>query len=72
SDRLQSRHLAFTHDSLAHALAVRRPSVTLALQVLEGRGLVRAQRKAIEIVDPAALADIVKGFYARPALAAPA
>ena len=66
SDRLRSRHLAFTHDMLAQALAVRRPSVTLALQVLEGRGLIRAQRRAIELVDREALCTLVKGFYSPP------
>lgn len=59
-DRLGSRQLAITHDALAEALGVRRPSVSMALQALEGRRLIRATRRAIVVLDPEGLADMVQ------------
>jgi CheY-like chemotaxis protein len=63
-DRLRSPRLALTHESLSSALGVRRASVTVALQVLEGEGLVRATRKSVEILDRARLVRSVEGMYA--------
>ncbi|MPZ30896.1 MAG: helix-turn-helix domain-containing protein [Rhodospirillales bacterium] len=54
--RLNSRRLAITHDSLAEILGVRRPSVTTALQALEGRHLIHSTRRAIVVLDPRGLA----------------
>lgn len=65
SDRLQTKHLAWTHDALALLLGVRRPSITLALQGLEGRGLLRSKRKAIDLVDRPALTALVGSYYTR-------
>lgn len=51
SHRLGSRHLVLTHDTLAEILGVRRPSITTALQALEGRRLIRSTRRAIVVLD---------------------
>lgn len=62
-DRLRSPALALTHESLSNALGVRRASVTVALQVLEGEGMVRASRKSIRILDRGRLTQLVEGMY---------
>src|SRR4051812_30920392 len=43
-DRLERDDLPLTHDFLAMMLGVQRPGVTLAIQALEGGGLIRAKR----------------------------
>ena len=48
-DRSPSDDLPITHEYLSIMLAVRRPSVTNALHVLEGHGLIRAERGCILI-----------------------
>jgi CheY-like chemotaxis protein len=63
-DRLRSSRLALTHESLSSALGVRRASVTVALQVLEGDGLIRSTRKSVLILDRARLIRLVAGMYA--------
>ena len=68
SDRLETDGLAFTHEALAGALCVRRPSVTLALHVLEGRHLLRSQRGSIEIIDRPNLEALVQPYYAPPVI----
>ena len=55
SQRLRSKHLALTHDVLAEILGVRRPSVSTALAVIEGKGLIRSTRRAIVVLDPEGL-----------------
>ena len=58
--RLGSRQLAITHDALAEILGVRRPSVSMGLQILEGRHLIRATRRAIVVLDPSGLAAMAR------------
>lgn len=65
-DRIEGSHLGVTHDHLASVLGVRRPSVTIALHVLEGRGLIRSRRSDIEITDRPGLEAICDGFYGMP------
>ncbi|MBX3501070.1 MAG: helix-turn-helix domain-containing protein [Alphaproteobacteria bacterium] len=62
-DRLRASRLVMTHESLALALGVRRASVTIALQVLEGEGFIRATRKSVQIVDRDRLVRSVEGIY---------
>jgi CRP-like cAMP-binding protein len=57
-NRLETKQLLFTHDALAEILGVRRPSVSIGLQILEGRHLIRATRRVIVILDAAGLADL--------------
>jgi hypothetical protein len=44
-------------------LGVRRPGVTVALQVLEGKGLLQARRGEITIRDREGLVDLADGGY---------
>jgi hypothetical protein len=46
-------------------LAVRRPSVTTALHVLEGRGLIRAERGWVTVRDRAGLEAFAVDAYGR-------
>ena len=55
--------LALTHEFIAIMLAVRRPSVTTALHVLEGEGLVRTERRCIVIRDRHGLEAFAGGAY---------
>jgi hypothetical protein len=62
SDRL-GPHFHITHDLLATMLAVRRSSVTLALQLLEGEGLIRSTRGHLVILDRRRLVDRADHSY---------
>jgi CheY-like chemotaxis protein/CRP-like cAMP-binding protein len=62
-DRLRAPALALTHEELSSALGVRRASVTVALQILEGDGVIRASRKSIRILDRRRLMELVDGMY---------
>jgi hypothetical protein len=55
-----------THEFISVMLAVTRPGVTLALQTLEGRRLIRASRGAIEIVDRTGVEALARGAYGLP------
>lgn len=65
-DRIWGNKIALTHDYLALMLAVRRPSVTTALHILEGNGYIRSTRGEILIRDRKALELFVGGSYGRP------
>jgi CRP-like cAMP-binding protein len=65
SDRAENT-FSITHEFLAVMLAVRRPGVTLAVQTLEGRGLIKARRGAIHIIDRAGLLELAGGSYGLP------
>ena len=54
-DRVDGDDIALTHEFLSTMLGVRRTGVTLAIQMLEGRGLIRARRGIVTIVDRLAL-----------------
>jgi CRP-like cAMP-binding protein len=62
-DRFNSNELAITHDFLAQMLGVRRAGVTIALQVLESRHLIRSRRSLITILDRAGLMRQANGAY---------
>ena len=55
-----------THEFLGLMLAVRRSGVTLAIQMLEGKGLIRATRGTISIVDRNGLIAHANGAYGLP------
>lgn len=65
-DRCVGDEMALTHEFLALMLAVRRPSVTTALHVLEGNGFIRAERGYITIRDRRALEEFARDAYGRP------
>jgi CRP-like cAMP-binding protein len=64
-DRL-GQEIVITHDYIALMLAVRRPSVTEALQVLEGEGYIRSERKLITIRNRPALEAFASDAYGVP------
>jgi CRP-like cAMP-binding protein len=62
SDRVGST-FPITHEFISMMLGVRRPGVTLAVQILEGNGLIRATRGVITIIDRQGLIDLANGAY---------
>jgi CRP-like cAMP-binding protein len=65
-DRVQPDAVAVTHEFLALLLGVRRQGVTVALHELEGKGLIRATRGEVRILDRAGLELAASGFYGVP------
>ncbi len=62
-DRLDGDEVPLTHEFLSVMLGVRRPGVTVALDVLEKKGLIRARRGAVAILNRAGLRKISNGAY---------
>lgn len=58
--RVGSLRLVITHAALADILAVRRPSVTLGLQMLEGYGLIRSTRRVVMVGNLEGLTDLAR------------
>jgi CRP-like cAMP-binding protein len=65
-DRAESDTVALTHEFLSVMLGVRRPGVTNALNLLQERGILRAQRGAVHIKDRLALEEAANGSYGVP------
>jgi CRP-like cAMP-binding protein len=65
-DRATTQELPLTHEFMSVMLAVRRPSVTTALHVLEGNGLIRAERGLITIRNRLALEEFAGDAYGKP------
>ena len=65
-DRLAGDGLALTHEFLSIMLAVRRSGVTVALQILEGKGMIRAERGLITVLDREGLIETANGHYGIP------
>ncbi|BCP52683.1 cyclic nucleotide-binding protein [Kaistia sp. 32K] len=65
-DRVPGDELPLTHDLIAAMLGVRRPGVTIAIHMLEGKGLIKATRNRILVLDRAGLEASVDGFYGVP------
>ncbi len=55
NDRLRGDEIPLTHEFLSLMLGVRRAGVTVALNYLEGRGLISLARSRITITDRAGL-----------------
>jgi CRP-like cAMP-binding protein len=62
-DRIDGDELPLTHEFLSIMLATRRPSVTLAIQVIEGYGAIRAMRGLIVVRDRARLRELAGQSY---------
>jgi len=62
-DRQDEDELSLTHEFIAVMLGVRRPGVTDALHRLEGKGLIRSGRGAIEVVRRKGLMALAGGAY---------
>lgn len=65
-DRLGGGDIRLTHDFLSIMLAVRRSSVTTALHILEGDGLIRASRGSVLIRDRPAMERFAHDAYGQP------
>jgi hypothetical protein len=65
-DRVSGGRITITHEFLAVMLGVRRPGVTVALQLLEGRGLIRATRGEITLRDRDGLVALADSGYGAP------
>jgi DNA-binding transcriptional regulator YhcF (GntR family) len=62
-DRIDGPEIPLTHRFLAVMLGVHRPIVTVTVQALERKGLVRAGRQVITIVDRNGLVKMSNGAY---------
>ncbi len=62
-DRQDSDELDLTHEFIATMLGVRRAGVTVALRLLEKRGLIDAKRGGIFIIDRDGLKEVSNGAY---------
>lgn len=65
-DRLEGDDLALTHDFLSLMLGVQRSGATIAIQELEGLGMIRARRGLITVVDRDKLRDMAGDSYGFP------
>lgn len=65
-DRVDGDEIELTHDFISLMLGVRRPSVTTALHVLEGKRLIQAERGRITIRDRKGMLDFVGKSYGTP------
>lgn len=62
-DRVDGDVLPLTHEFLSVMLGVRRAGVTVAVHMLEGRGLIRATRGRIHVMDRGGLEQAAGGIY---------
>jgi CRP-like cAMP-binding protein len=62
-DRTIGNDLYLTHEFMSVMLGMRRPWVTTTLHTLEGKGLIRATRGKITIIDRTGLISDANGFY---------
>lgn len=62
-DRIEEDELPMTQEFLAMMLGVRRPGVTVAVQLLERKGLIERQRGSIVIIDRKRLEKLSNGTY---------
>jgi CRP-like cAMP-binding protein len=63
NDRLDGDEVPLTHEFLSVMLGVRRPGVTVALNLLEKAGLIQTRRRAIAILDRTGLRKTSNGAY---------
>lgn len=62
-DRFRADKLVTTHEYVAETLGVRRAGITLALHMLESKGLIRSARNQITICDRQGLSEQANGSY---------
>ncbi|MCQ1854480.1 Crp/Fnr family transcriptional regulator [Neorhizobium galegae] len=65
-DRVPGNEINLTHDFISLMLAVRRPSVTTSLHLLEGNGFIKSERGTITIRNRPALEEFAHDAYGRP------
>jgi CRP-like cAMP-binding protein len=66
NDRLRGDEVPLTHEFLSLMLGVRRAGVTVALNYLEQRAIIRLARKQIVITDRKGLEAAANGSYHKP------
>jgi CRP-like cAMP-binding protein len=66
NDRIDGPDVPLTHKFLAVMLGAHRPFVTLTVQALERKGLIRAGRQVITIIDRKGLIKLSDGAYLPP------
>jgi CRP-like cAMP-binding protein len=64
-DRIDGDEMHLTHDYIAVMLAVRRPTVTTALHVLEGNGFIRSERSRVIIRNRSKLEEFARDAYGK-------
>ena len=62
-DRVDGDELAITHGYMSEMLSVRRPGVTEAIHAIEGRGLVKAMRGLVRVIDRQGLEELAGWTY---------
>jgi CRP-like cAMP-binding protein len=62
-DRLTSKHIPITHETLAIMLGVQRSGVTIAMGELEDTGLIKGDRGLVHIMDRPKLVRLTNGSY---------
>ncbi|MGI4875892.1 MAG: Crp/Fnr family transcriptional regulator [Janthinobacterium lividum] len=65
-DRIDGPEVSMTHEFLSIMLGVRRAGVTIAVQEIERRGLIKARRGILRITDRGALEDLAGDSYGTP------
>jgi CRP-like cAMP-binding protein len=65
-DRSDGDEMALTHEFMSVMLAVRRPTVTTALHVLEGNGFISAERGYITMRNREAMERFTQDAYGKP------
>ena len=65
-DRSDGDEVRLTHEYMAVILAVRRPSVTIAVHTLEASGFIKAERGMITMRDQTGLVEFSEGSYGKP------
>jgi CRP-like cAMP-binding protein len=63
NDRIDGDEVPLTHKLLAIMLGVQRPAVTVAVRALVRKGLIRAGREVIKIIDRKGLVKMSNGTY---------
>jgi CRP-like cAMP-binding protein len=66
ADRVEGERLELRHQFLSIMLGVRRPGVTVAIQILEGKGFIRANRGVVLICDREGLITLADSAYGIP------
>jgi len=65
-DRADGDEIGLTHEFLATMLGVRRPAVTIALNLFEKQGMIRVGRGSISLIDRKELQEQSNGGYGAP------
>ncbi|MGR3711243.1 MAG: helix-turn-helix domain-containing protein, partial [Alterinioella nitratireducens] len=65
-DRIRNDEMSLTHEFISVMLGVRRAGVTVGTHMLEGKGLIRANRGQIVVLDRAGLENEAWKSYGAP------